>query len=81
MVIVPGNMSESLLNIANKPWLMQANILVDMLTALGVIFLGAILFMSLREQNEKIAWLPWILYFGRHTAGCQVDSQLSHLSA
>jgi hypothetical protein len=52
---VPGNMSESLLNIANKPWLMQANILVDMLTALGVIFLGAILFMSLREQNEKIA--------------------------
>ena len=48
-------MSESLLNIANKPWLMQANILVDMLTALGVIFLGAILFMSLREQNEKIA--------------------------
>jgi len=43
---VPGNMSESLLNIANKPWLMQANILVDMLTALGVIFLGAILFFE-----------------------------------
>jgi hypothetical protein len=34
---------------------LQANILVDMLTALGVIFLGAMLFVTLRRQNEKIA--------------------------
>ncbi len=53
--IVPGNISQSMINIANKPWLMRANILVDMLTALGIIFLGAILFITLREQNEKIA--------------------------
>ena len=52
---VPGNMRESMLNIANKPWLMQATILVDMLTAFGVISLGVILFVSLRKQNEKIA--------------------------
>jgi hypothetical protein len=44
-----------MLNIANKPWLMEANILVDMLTALGIIFLGVILFVNLREQNEIIA--------------------------
>jgi hypothetical protein len=44
-----------MLNIANKPWLMQTNILVDMMTALGIIFLGAVLFVNLREQNEKIA--------------------------
>jgi hypothetical protein len=52
---VSGNIRESMLTIANKPWLMQANILVDMLTALGIIFLGAILFLTLRKQNEKIA--------------------------
>jgi len=52
---VPGNIRESMVNIANKPWLIQATILVDMLTALGIIFLGACLFVSLRKQNEKIA--------------------------
>lgn len=54
-LFVPGNISESMVNIANNAWLMKVNILVDMLTALGVIFLGAILFITLRKQNEKIA--------------------------
>jgi hypothetical protein len=53
--LVPGNISETMFKIANNPGLMQANILVDMLTALGVIFLGAMLFLTLRKQNEKIA--------------------------
>ncbi|MGA7194557.1 MAG: DUF4386 domain-containing protein [Anaerolineales bacterium] len=53
--LVPGNINETMLKIANKPWLMRVNILVDMLTALGIIFLGAILFVTLRKQNEKIA--------------------------
>jgi hypothetical protein len=53
--LVPGDMGVTMLNIANKPWLMQTNILVDMMTALGIIFLGAVLFVNLREQNEKIA--------------------------
>jgi hypothetical protein len=52
---VPGNMSETMLKIANNPALMRASILLDTLTALGVIFLGAILFVTLRKQNEKIA--------------------------
>jgi hypothetical protein len=52
---VPGNISETMLKIANNPWLMRANILLDMLTALGVIFLGAMLFVTLRKQNEKMA--------------------------
>ena len=52
---VPGNISESMLAIANKPWLIQATILVDMLTALGIIFLGAVLFVTLRKQNEITA--------------------------
>ena len=54
-LIVSGNISESMITIANNAWLMRTNILVDMLTALGIIFLGAILFVTLRKQNEKIA--------------------------
>lgn len=54
-LIVPGNISETMLKIANNPSLMKANILVDMLTALGVTFLGAILFITLRKQNKKMA--------------------------
>lgn len=52
---VPGDMSATMLKIAASPGLLRANILVDMLTALGVIFLGAVLFLTLRNQNEKIA--------------------------
>ena len=39
-LIVPGNISESMINIANKPWLMRANILGEMITAAGITFLG-----------------------------------------
>jgi hypothetical protein len=55
LLIVPGNISASLINIANKLGLMRADILVDMLTALGIIFLGGMLFVTLRKQNGKIA--------------------------
>jgi hypothetical protein len=53
--LVPGNIHETMLKIADNPWLMRANIFVDMLTALGVIFLGAMLYVTLRRYNEKIA--------------------------
>jgi hypothetical protein len=52
--LVPGNLPETMLRISDHPWLMRANILLDMLTALGVIFLGAMLFVTLRKQNEKM---------------------------
>jgi hypothetical protein len=52
---VPGNIGETMLKIADNPGLMRANILLDMLTALGVTFLGVILFITLRKQNEKMA--------------------------
>ena len=38
-LIVPGNISASMLNIANHTWLMRANILAETISALGVIFL------------------------------------------
>jgi hypothetical protein len=53
--LVPDNISESMIKISDNPSLMRANILLDMLTALGIIFLGAILFLTLRKWNEKMA--------------------------
>jgi hypothetical protein len=41
--------------IAGNPLLVQANILLDMVTALGVVFLGAMLFVTLKKTNERIA--------------------------
>jgi hypothetical protein len=52
---VSGNIRETMLKMARQPLLVRGNILLDMLTALGVIFLGAVLFVTLRKQNEKIA--------------------------
>jgi hypothetical protein len=54
-LIVPDNISESMITIANNAGLMRAGILLDMLTALGIIFLGVMLFVSLRKQNEAMA--------------------------
>lgn len=59
---VPGNIGETLLKIADNPLLMRTNILVDMLTALGVIFLGAILFLTLRKQGEAVALTAFAFY-------------------
>jgi hypothetical protein len=52
---VPGNISETMIKIANNAWLMRANIFGEMITALGIIFLGAMLFVTLRKQNENMA--------------------------
>ena len=52
---VPGDINASLIKIASNAAWLRANIIVDMLTALGVIFLGAMLFITLRKQNEKMA--------------------------
>ena len=52
---VPGDINASLIKIASNAAWLRVNIIVDMLTALGVIFLGAMLFITLRKQNEKLA--------------------------
>ena len=52
---VEGNIKETMLKVGANPMLFRTNILLDMLTALGVAFLGAILYLTLRKQNKKIA--------------------------
>jgi hypothetical protein len=52
---MPENIGESMVRIANHAGLMMADILGEMFTALGIIFLGAILFVVLGKQNKKTA--------------------------
>lgn len=52
---VPDDMGETMRGIAANPGLLRGNILVDMLTALGITFLGVMLFLTLRRQSAKIA--------------------------
>ena len=46
-LIVPGDIGRSMVNVAANPWLLQAHILGEMITAAGVIFLGAVLYTVL----------------------------------
>jgi hypothetical protein len=61
-LIVPGNIGETMANIASHTGLMRAYILVDMATAMGIVFLGVMLFVVLRKQNETVARLAMSLY-------------------
>jgi len=54
-LITTGNITESMTNIANNVWLMKTYILVDMIVALEIVFLGAVLFIVLKKINEIIA--------------------------
>jgi len=61
-LIVPGNISETMIRITNHAWLMRANILGEVATAIGIIFLAAVLFLTLRKQNEVVALIALGLY-------------------
>jgi hypothetical protein len=54
-LIVPGNIINTMTNIANNAFQLRASIFGDMVTVLGIILLGAMLFEILRKQNEKMA--------------------------
>jgi hypothetical protein len=61
-LIVPGDINETLVRIATNPELMRLYIFVDMLTAMGIVFLGAMLFVTLRKENENMALVGLGLY-------------------
>ena len=62
MWFVAGDMAATLVRIAERPFLMRAYILTDAATALGVAFLGAMLFLVLRRQDERIALTAFAFY-------------------
>ena len=61
-LFVPGDMHATLLKIADNVGLMRASILLDMCTVLGVIFLGVMLYLTLRKQNETMALVGMTFY-------------------
>jgi hypothetical protein len=62
VMIVPGNIVDSMTNIANDSLLMRASMLGDLITAAGIIFLGVVLFVKLRRQSERMARVALGLY-------------------
>ena len=57
-----GNIVDSMTNIANDSVLMTASMLGDLITAAGIIFLGVVLFVTLRRQSERMARVALGLY-------------------
>lgn len=83
MWLVEGDTHATMLKIAGNPSLLRLNILVDMLTALGVIFLGAMLYETLKGQNPKIALVGLAFYIleGALLAGSRLGTiSLLHFS-
>ncbi len=54
-LIVKDDITQSMINIADKSWMLSANIIGQMVTAMGIIFLGVMLYLSLKKQNKIIA--------------------------
>ena len=61
-LIVSGNIIDSMTNIANNTLQMRASIVGEMITAIGIVILGALLFVTLKKQNMKIALVALGLY-------------------
>ena len=61
-LIVPGNITESMTNIANNTLQMRASIVGEMIAAIGIVLLGVLLSVTLKKQNGKIALVALGLY-------------------
>jgi hypothetical protein len=61
-LIVPGNIIGTMNNISNNAGQMRASIVLTMITAMGIVMLGALLFETLNTQNMKIARVAFGLY-------------------
>jgi len=61
-LIVPGSVIESMANIANNVTQMRASILFHMITAMGIVMLGCLLYRVLHFQSNNIALVAMGLY-------------------
>jgi hypothetical protein len=61
-LIAPGDTAATLLRIAARPWLLRVNILDEMVTAAGVIWLGVLLYAALRAHGRVAALTAFALY-------------------
>jgi hypothetical protein len=61
-LIVPGNIVDSMTHIANNALQMRASIVVEMITAMGIVMLGSLLYVTLRGENDQVALVALGLY-------------------
>jgi hypothetical protein len=61
-LIAPVSITEKMNLIANNAMQMQASIVVEMITAMGIVMLGALMFITLKKQNMKISLTALGLY-------------------
>jgi hypothetical protein len=61
-LIVPGNIVDSMTNISNRVLQMRASIVVEMITAIGIVMLGCLLYATLKQQNTNVARVAMGLY-------------------
>jgi uncharacterized protein DUF4386 len=61
-LLAPGKIGEIMTRVAQHPAWMRADILDEMVTAGGVIWLGAVLFAKLRGYGETMARVGFALY-------------------
>jgi hypothetical protein len=61
-LIVQGNIIDSMINITNNALQMRASIVGEMIAVIGIVMLGALLFVTLKKQNGKIALVALGLY-------------------
>ena len=61
-LIVPGNIIDSMTNIANNSLQMRASIVGEMIAVIGIAMLGSLLFVTLKKQNGKMALVALGLY-------------------
>jgi len=69
-LIVPKNIDQSMINIARHAGLMRANFLGDLITAVGVIALGVLLFVILRKYGE----IPALIALGCYLLEVALDA-------
>jgi len=61
-LIISDNIIESMTNIANHVFQVRASIVFQMITAIGVVMLGAMLFSVLKDKNKNVALVALGLY-------------------
>jgi hypothetical protein len=62
-LVVPGDTAATLLRINARPWLLRVNILGEMITTAGIIWLGVLLYEALRAHGRVSALTACALYF------------------
>ncbi len=61
-IIGTGDITESMTNISKNAGLMRVSIAVEMISAIGVVLLGVLLYVTLKNQDMKIALMALGLY-------------------